>query len=378
MPASPPGTDSPEASPAAVTPSTGAAGTAGRKQVRVVEPDVEALEALREYWTGVGTPLTGIGGYRRTRLFYSKSQGGPGSVRRTRVRRGVPLTPGQSDDEDQAAGVEEEEDEEDSSDDTTPMTAIDTPTPIGRPGSVKPAAPAPPARTSSLSPSKPAAKATKKRDNPQQRSPASPKADAPLFPLPSSMSLRTQPAFVASRPGIRRRASSGSPVPVERATLAQAGGAGVGQTKARGKKNAQGGGPTGGGAVTAKVTYVEDAAAGVGGSSSEFEDATTDEDATKTHIGSEGNTDPSSPPSRVTITLPAVVKPATPPPTGTQQDARAAAASTPTGTATESVSPTSSQFPRRTGSIAAAERPAGMLSGRTDSFGEASPRALVA
>ncbi|BGO97173.1 Autotransporter-associated beta strand repeat protein [Rhodotorula toruloides ATCC 204091] len=57
------------------------------KSVRVVEPNLDDIRALRELWAspemqGPGG-LGGIGGYRRTRDFYSKSQGGTAVIKRT-------------------------------------------------------------------------------------------------------------------------------------------------------------------------------------------------------------------------------------------------------------------------------------------------------
>ncbi|GAA5979382.1 hypothetical protein JCM10908_002902 [Rhodotorula pacifica] len=56
------------------------------KRVRIVEPELDELETLRELWS---TPemfalhgSNGIGGFRRTRDFYSKSQGGSAVVKR--------------------------------------------------------------------------------------------------------------------------------------------------------------------------------------------------------------------------------------------------------------------------------------------------------
>ncbi|GAA5865860.1 hypothetical protein JCM3774_003120 [Rhodotorula dairenensis] len=56
------------------------------KRVRIVEPELEELELLRQLWSSpemqAMTGSTGIGGFRRTRDFYSKSQGGSAVVKR--------------------------------------------------------------------------------------------------------------------------------------------------------------------------------------------------------------------------------------------------------------------------------------------------------
>lgn len=56
------------------------------KRVRIVEPELEELELLRELWSSpemqAMTGSSGIGGFRRTRDFYSKSQGGSAVVKR--------------------------------------------------------------------------------------------------------------------------------------------------------------------------------------------------------------------------------------------------------------------------------------------------------
>lgn len=61
-----------------------------KKSVRLLEPSKVSLEALREYWSGTedagggggSGPGVGIGGYRRTRDFYVKGQGGSARVKR--------------------------------------------------------------------------------------------------------------------------------------------------------------------------------------------------------------------------------------------------------------------------------------------------------
>ncbi|BGO88970.1 hypothetical protein NBRC10512_005106 [Rhodotorula toruloides] len=57
------------------------------KSVRVVEPNLDDVRALRELWASAEMQgpggLGGIGGYRRTRDFYSKSQGGTAVVKGT-------------------------------------------------------------------------------------------------------------------------------------------------------------------------------------------------------------------------------------------------------------------------------------------------------
>lgn len=56
------------------------------KRVRIVEPELEELELLRELWSSpemqAMTGSSGIGGFRRTRDFYSRSQGGSAVVKR--------------------------------------------------------------------------------------------------------------------------------------------------------------------------------------------------------------------------------------------------------------------------------------------------------
>lgn len=56
------------------------------RRVRIVEPELAELELLREVWSApemqAMTGSTGIGGYRRTRDFYSRSQAGPAVVKR--------------------------------------------------------------------------------------------------------------------------------------------------------------------------------------------------------------------------------------------------------------------------------------------------------
>ncbi|POY70731.1 hypothetical protein BMF94_6141 [Rhodotorula taiwanensis] len=56
------------------------------RRVRIVEPELAELEHLREVWSApemqAMTGSAGIGGYRRTRDFYSRSQGGPAVVKR--------------------------------------------------------------------------------------------------------------------------------------------------------------------------------------------------------------------------------------------------------------------------------------------------------
>jgi hypothetical protein len=56
------------------------------KRVRIVEPELEELELLRELWSSpemqAMTGSSGIGGFRGTRDFYSRSQGGSAVVKR--------------------------------------------------------------------------------------------------------------------------------------------------------------------------------------------------------------------------------------------------------------------------------------------------------
>lgn len=313
---------------AADSPALSAAASAKRR-VRVIEPDVEALEALREYWTGIGTPLTGIGGYRRTRLFYSKSQGGASAVRRASVRRGVALIPGESDND------------QDSSDDTSPPTAIDTPTPIGRPALAKIAVPTPPIRTSSL---KSPTRTSKKRASSVSRSASSPTSPEPHVHLSSP-----QPASPAAAP---IKPVSGRKVPS--------------------------GGRIRGAGAAVKVSCIEDAPAAVGASSSDFEDVTTDTDVKESLKKVVVPNQAARAPPRVTVTVPTVVKPAAPPPAHPNWATCPVTAPPPTGANAVSASPAPLPFPRRTSSIPVVERPARMLGGRADSFGEPSARTLVA
>ncbi|BGP19061.1 hypothetical protein JCM10213_009229 [Rhodosporidiobolus nylandii] len=63
------------ASPGPLPPST-------RKSVRVVEPALGELDALRALWSSPEMGGSGIGGYRRTRDFYSRSQGGTAVIKK--------------------------------------------------------------------------------------------------------------------------------------------------------------------------------------------------------------------------------------------------------------------------------------------------------
>ncbi|GAA5992795.1 hypothetical protein JCM11641_001042 [Rhodosporidiobolus odoratus] len=76
---------SPSPPPATIADTGSSLPSSMRKSVRVVEPSLHELQALRALWsspemqgeTGAG----GIGGYRRTRDFYSRSQGGKAIIK---------------------------------------------------------------------------------------------------------------------------------------------------------------------------------------------------------------------------------------------------------------------------------------------------------
>lgn len=365
-----------DTTPADGTPS---APRSSAKRVRVVEPSVEALDELRAQWAsmaGQSKGAGGIGGFRRTRDFYSKSQGGSAVIKRSPTARGVPLTPGESDPEDRESGSDSESDE------TCPPTAGDTPTPIGRPQLDK-LSPTPPARASSLSSPTRAGRA---RDSSLPRTASGSPAAGPAATLGSGP-RSSSPAFIASRPGTRRRTSNSS-AQGERSASPSSPLDSAAQPKwlKKGKKGKAG---KGGAEVVVEVpaTAEEDAEAAAPVDAPELEFPSVGDKAILDAVAllpkkKEGEASPASHPL-VTATPPSVPKPMTPVATSTRVTRSNPTPSPPSALAGVPTSSPSPVLPRRSSSIrqvsAAADRPVAGMLGRGASFEESeAPRALVA
>ncbi|GAA5857359.1 hypothetical protein JCM8547_002240 [Rhodosporidiobolus lusitaniae] len=215
------------------------------KTVRVIEPSLVELEALRELWASPEMQAQGgqggIGGYRRTRDFYSKSQGGKAVIKRA----GAAAAAG-------GAGEKEKEKKGERAPSSTPLVATSSTTAHA---AVPVSGDVPTTKEDSSSSSRPS---VPRRISPRLSIPASASSNA------SSRTASLSPSPITRRPGHVRTLSPSSGVKVSpqrrRAasigrSASPAGGAGERNASPAGVGAGVGGG--GGGAAGAVPRWVK-------------------------------------------------------------------------------------------------------------------------